>query len=611
LPQGESIKGFEFPKDPLTDRNNKADNQSTSPKPIFPFSPWRDSFVEQEGLYILSGGTPWRRDGEKSLHLVLKILKVLLLFVLVLGIGLITAWHSGHFEAVAIDLTLRTPMEENLQRQRGTPAGYPGRRPVDLTPFSLELDNRDAERTRALDDFLETATILDIQARLVAGTLTSTELAVHQLERIRRYDGYLQSVSEIDPQLLKAARELDAERSAGRVRGAMHGVPVLLKDNIASKGRLHTTAGAIGLRNLKTGFDAPLVRNLRENGALIVGKSAMSEWANYTSSTFANGFSALGGQVRNPYGDFDVSGSSSGSAVAVAAGLVTVAVGSETWGSLVFPASQNAIVAVKPTFGLVSNEGMIPIISSRDTAGPMARSVTDAAILLDVLVGSSGSSYQDALQAGGLAGLRLGLVSGRAEAMEGDDLLMDRAIAAIEGAGGVVVELPPTSIVSSALEFADFSFLANHEFARGVDAFLADTPSDIKTLADVIAFNKEDPSRRVPFGQDLLIGSVESSANFKEVEVTKERSERRARAAIDGLLKDAGADLLITMGPAIKVPFCAAGYPALNLPAGRRPSGEPVGLTFVGRSGEEALLIRAAFAFEQETRARSAPDLTQ
>jgi amidase len=538
-----------------------------------------------------------------------RVLKALALILTVLAGGLVAAWYSGQVEEAIIESAIRAPGEANRKRQLVTPPGYPGRRPVAMAAFEAKLDALGADRQHQLDDFLAAATIPDIQARLDEGTLTSVELTLHLLDRIRRYDERLQSVSEIDPNVLETARELDAERAAGRIRGPMHGIPVLLKDNISTAGALHTTAGAAALRDLQTGIDAPLVRNLREAGALIFGKGAMSEWANFTSSTLPNGFSALGGQVRNPYGAFDVSGSSSGSAVAVASGLVTVSVGSETWGSLVSPASQNAVVTIKPSFGLVSNEGMIPVVPSRDTAGPIARSVSDAAILLDALSGAAGMPYGKALRENGLSGLRLGVVSVRGEMTEGDDLVLSRALDAIEKAGGKVVRLAPSSLLDARFEVQDFGVLANHGFVRGVDAFLAGTSSEVRTLAEVIAFNEEDLVKRAPFGQDLLVGSMESTATDADVEETKAQSELRARETIGAWLEEGEADLLIAIGSAFNVPFCAAGYPALNVPAGARPTGEPVGLTFVGRAGDEALLIRAAFAFEQQTRARTAPDL--
>jgi amidase len=528
--------------------------------------------------------------------------------LITLAIGFAGAWYTGGVEAFLIARVVRATARENLERQYMTLDGYPGRRPVEWAPFAADLDAFDDARARELDEFLATATILDIQARMGAGSLSSSELTSYFLLRIRRFDSRLQSVTELDPDVLRAARELDAERAAGRVRGALHGIPVFLKDNIATAGALHTTAGAVALRDLRTLRDAPLVQNLRRAGALILGKTAMSEWANFTSTQLPNGFSAVGGQVLNPYGPFDVSGSSSGSAVAVAAGFVTVSVGSETWGSLVSPASQNAVVTLKPTHGLVSGEGVIPVIPSYDTAGPIARSVTDAAILLEALA-KQGAHYRDALDEKGLVGLRLGVQALRAELAEGDDAFRAVAMKAIEAAGAEVVVLPPGSLADVGTQVADFFVLANHSFVRGVDAFLAGTRSPVRTLADVIAFNDEDPATRVPFGQDRLVDSQESSTSEAEYTATQTRARERARESIDGLLEENDLDLLLTIGPAFFIPYSAAGYPALVVPVGQRPSGEPVGVTFVGRADSEALLIRAAFAFEQVTRARRAPEL--
>jgi amidase len=537
-----------------------------------------------------------------------RVLRVSGLLLAIVAIAFAAAWYSGRVEALLIARFIRAVAQENLERQLATPAGYPGRRPVELATFAPELDAIDQTRSRELEAFLTTATIPDIQERFQSGSLSATELTIHFLNRIRRYDERLHSVSELDPDVLQAARELDAERIAGNVRGPLHGIPVILKDNIAAGGALHTTAGAAALRELRTDRDAPLVQNLRRAGALILGKAAMSEWANFTSSQLPNGFSAVGGQVRNPYGPFDVSGSSSGSAVAVAAGLVAVSVGSETWGSLVSPASQNEVVTIKPSKGLVSGEDVIPIIPAYDTVGPMARSVTDAAILLEVLAGD-GAHYRDALDENGLAGLRLGVVGLRAEVSEGDNVLLSEVILAIEGAGAEVVTLPPGTLVDVRTEVDDFFALANHEFVRGVDAFLAGTRSRVRTLAEVIAFNEADPATRAPFGQDLLVGSQESAASEAEHTTRRERAQGQAREKIDGMLAGEDLDLLLAIGPPFYIPFCVAGYPALVVPGGRRDSGEPVGVTFVGRAGAEPLLIRAGYAFEQATNARRAPEL--
>jgi amidase len=296
-----------------------------------------------------------------------------------------TAWLTGLVDRIVIDRFVRRPQQQNLARQLEPPEGYAGRRALDFSPFTAPLAALRASRVRELDALLEKATIFDVQGSFERGELTAYELSLYFLARIQAHDGALHAATELDPGALDAAARLDTERSASGPRGPMHGIPVLLKDNISTAGALHTSAGAKALQDARPSRDAFVVRRLREAGAVILGKTALSEWANYMSDRLPNGFSSVGGQVRNPYGPFDVSGSSSGSAVAVAASFASASVGTETWGSLIFPASQNSVVAIKPSVGLASRDGILPIVGAQDTAGPMARNVTDAAILLDVL----------------------------------------------------------------------------------------------------------------------------------------------------------------------------------------------------------------------------------
>jgi amidase len=530
-----------------------------------------------------------------------------------------TAWLTGLVDRIAIDHFVRRPQQQNLARQLESPEGYAGRRALDFSPFSAPLAELRDSRARELDALLESATILDVQRSFQRGEFSAYELSLYFLARIRTLDGALHAVTELDPGALGAAERLDAERSASGPRGPMHGIPVLLKDNISSGGALHTTAGARALEDSRASRDAFIVRRLREAGAVILGKTALSEWANFMSVRLPNGFSAVGGQVRNPYGPFDVSGSSSGSAVAVASSLATVSVGTETWGSLIFPASQNSVVAIKPSVGLVSRDGILPMVGTQDTAGPMARNVTDAAILLGVLAAADANdgatsmtpkpvaSYADALDANGLKGRRIGVVRLRGDVTEGDGDLLAEARVALERGGAEVVALPPRSILSLRAELNDFYRLADHDFKRGVNAHLAAVSARVGSLSDVIAFNSEEPFTRAPFGQDLLIGAEQSQTTEADYRETSRRVRTRARNGIEGMLADHDVDMLVAISQPFYVPYAAAGYPALSVPAGHRESGEPVGLTFIGGYLEESELIRAAFAFEQLTRARRPP----
>lgn len=532
-----------------------------------------------------------------------------------------TAWCTGLVDRVLVDRFVRQPERENLARQLATPPGYAGRREPDFSPFEARLAKLGEVRARELDALIEDASIVDIQRSFERGRLSSEELVLYYVRRIRKYDGTLHSVSELDPDAIEVARRLDAERARGVLRGPLHGIPILLKDNIATGGALHTTAGAKALERVRAGDDAFLVRRLREAGAVVIGKTAMSEWANYMSSQLPNGFSSVGGQVRNPYGAFDVSGSSSGSAVAVAANFVTAAVGTETWGSLISPASQNSIVAVKPSVGLVSRAGIIPMVDSQDTAGPMTRNVTDAAILLEVLLGEDAddpatgratraeASYRGALHADGLMGRRVGVVRLRSEVIEGDGEMLEAALDVLKQCGAQLVELPPVSLLGVKADRDDFFVLADHDFRRGVGTFLEATKAPVRSLAQVIAFNAEDPETRAPFGQDLLIGAQESRTEDAQYRKRRARSIARSRERIDGWLTDHDLHMLVAIGMPFYLNYPAAGYPAVSVPAGYRASGEPVGLALIGGFLEERALIRAAFAFEKRARARRAPEL--
>ena len=528
------------------------------------------------------------------------------------------AWYSGLLDRVLVHRFIHQPQRENLARQLDMPTGYAGRREPDFSPFEPWIEQLGEPRAREIDALLEGASIVEIQRFFERGRLSSEELLLYYVRRIQKYDGTLHSVSELDPDAIEVARRLDVERARGGVRGPMHGIPILLKDNIATGGALHTTAGAKALERVRADRDAFLVRRLREAGAVVLGKTALSEWANYMSSHLPNGFSSLGGQVRNPYGEFDVSGSSSGSAVAVAANFVTAAIGTETSGSLISPASQNSVVSIKPSVGLVSRHGIIPVVDTQDTAGPMTRNVTDAAILLEVLSGEDASdpatlrtprpevSYRSALGAESLMGRRIGVVRLRGEGT--DDEMLDGALDVLEQCGAQLVELPPVSLLYLKADWDDFFLLANHDFRRGVGAFLEATKAPVRSLAEVIAFNAEDPETRAPFGQDLLIGAQESRTTDAEYRERRTQSAERARQRIDGMLADHDLELLVAIGMPFYVNYPAAGYPAVSVPSGYRASGEPVGLAFIGGFLEERTLIRAAFAFEQRVRARRAPE---
>ena len=483
----------------------------------------------------------------------------------------------------------------------------------------------------------EEATLDQLQAAMARGQLTSRALTAAYLDRIARLDRSgpeLRHVIETNPDALRLADELDAERRARGPRGPLHGVPVLLKDNVGTADRMTTTAGSLALEGSIAPRDAFVAARLRAAGAVLLGKANMSEWANFRSSHSSSGWSSRGGQARNPYAlDCNPCGSSSGSGAAVSANLCAVAVGTETDGSIVCPASANGVVGVKPTLGLVSRAGIVPLAHSQDTAGPLARSVRDAALLLGALVGvdpddpatagQKASDYAAGLQPGALKGARLGVVRKLFAFHEGVDELMERALDDLKRLGAELVdplELPHLGEYDQAE-----SEVLLYEFKADLDAYLAGLgpQAPVKSLAEVIAFNERHRERVMPyFGQDLMVQSQAKGPLSEPAYLAAVEKCRLARAGLDAALGGQRLDALVapTGGPAWKTdlvngdhfvgssssPAAVSGYPALTVPAGF-VHGLPVGLTLMGTAWSEARLLALAYDYEQATRHRQPP----
>ena len=510
----------------------------------------------------------------------------------------------------------------------GAEPTYTGKRTLDFSPFYAALRKLTPARVAALDKVLLTGNIHDIHALVEVGKLTFEQLVAYYVRRIKRYDvGRLQSVGELNPKALEIARERDAEWQTGKRRGALHGIPVLLKDNIGTGDGLHNTAGVKALEHEKADRDAFLVTRLREAGAIILGKANMSEWAYWMSSKAPSGFSANGGQVRNPYGKYDPSGSSSGSAVAAAATLAAVTVGSETTGSITSPSSANTVVGIKPSLGLVSRDRIIPICDHMDTAGPITRNVTDAAILLGALSGNDqgdmfaakatalhGKDFTADLKVDALRGARIGvpvpsdpsLPKKRTSFLQFDQRTLDT----LREAGAVLVEIP---VDLSITPFADseekpYTAVLSHGFRVGVNQYLATTNSRVKSVAEIIAFNQADAANRIPYGQDLVERSENSSLSDAEYHATAEKLAETRRIWIRKALTDYQLDALLSNGSNFSPIYCPPGFPALTVPAGYK-RGRPFGITFVGDYLSEPTLIRLGYAYEQHTKARRSPRL--
>lgn len=487
----------------------------------------------------------------------------------------------------------------------------------------------------AHDELVEERPLAELAADLAAGRVTSQQLVAAYLDRIARIDRAgpaLRSVIELNPDAADIARALDAERRAGRVRGPLHGVPVLLKDNIDTADRMATSAGSLALLGTRPAADAAVVQRLRAAGAVLLGKTNLSEWANIRSSTSTSGWSARGGLTRNPYAlDRNTSGSSSGSAAAAAASLCAAAVGTETDGSILSPASVCGLVGLKPTVGLVGGAGIVPIAHSQDTAGPMARSVRDCALLLGGLVEPGargvppGADYTAALNAGALRGARLGVVRQFFGVHDAIDAAMEQALQALRSAGAELVD-PVRLEGVEGLGEAELTVLL-YELKAGLDAYLAarGPAAPARSLAEVIAFNRRHAAEELAwFGQDLFL-KAQAKGPLTEAAYLAARARCLKVARTEGIQAVMAAhrlDALVapTGGPAWRTdlvvgdrylgsstsPAAIAGTPSLTVPAGWM-HGLPLGLNLFGRAHEEARLLALGHAFEQATRARRPP----
>jgi amidase len=490
---------------------------------------------------------------------------------------------------------------------------------------------------------LEEATIADLQQRMQSGRETSRSLVDKYLARIESIDKNgpaLHSVIEINPDARAIAYALDTERKSKGPRGPLHGIPILIKDNIATADRMMTTAGSLALEGATPPADAFLVSELRAAGAVILGKTNLSEWANFRSTHSSSGWSGRGGQTKDPYAlDRNPSGSSSGSAAATAANLCAIAVGTETDGSIVSPSSSNSLVGIKPTLGLISRMGIVPIAHSQDTAGPMARSVTDAALLLGVLAGVDPADpatkdaaakgrrdYTSSLEPAGLKGARLGVVRQRLMGYSAlADRLMDAAIAAMKAQGAIVVD-PADIPTLGQFEDSELEVLL-YEFKADLNKYLewVGPKAPVHTLADIVAFNERLDDREMPYFAQELMQRAQAKGPLTDPAylsaLAKDRALARARG-IDAVMDRYSLDALIapTGGPpwltdhangdyaenGSSTPAAVAGYPHITVPGGYA-FGLPVGISFFGRAWSEPTLIKIAYAFEQATKHRRPP----
>jgi len=482
------------------------------------------------------------------------------------------------------------------------------------------------------------ADLTSMQAAMEAGLIRSEDLVQVYLERIDRHDAALRCILEINLDAIAQAQALDEERRVRGSRGPLHGIPILLKDNIDTHDKMHTSAGSIALEDSFAPEDSFVAAQLRAAGAVLIGKTNMTEWANFMSSTMWAGYSSRGGLTLNPYGpgELFVGGSSSGSAVAVTANFAAAAIGTETSGSIISPSSQNGIVGLKPTVGLVSRSGIIPISQSQDSAGPMTRTVADAAILLSAITGVddrdpvtiTGASrayndYTPFLDADYLKQARIGIPRFYYKDLDPDRLnVIEDAIAVLRQAGAAIVD--PVEMPCERAEWD--THVLRHEFKHGLNAYLERLPADvpIHSLAELIEYNSLHADTALKYGQNILQWCDQVSGTLDDPAYLASREYSRSMSrefGIDYALQQHQLDALLFLGNEGGADLAArAGYPCITVPGGYAEAGiiapggyttkGPQGITFVGTAFSEPTLFKLAYGFEQATRHRRPPQLT-
>jgi len=513
------------------------------------------------------------------------------------------------------------------------------------SPSSSKKESTGDAAANKTDDFaLSEVTIDTLQEKMKSKEYTSrsiTEMYLKRIDEIDKNGPKLNSVIEINKDALNMADAMDKERAAGKVRGPLHGIPVLIKDNINTGDNMHTTAGASAIGDNFAKQDAFIAHKLREAGAVLLGKTNLSEWANFRSTHSTSGWSSRGGQTKSPYIlDRNPSGSSAGSGSAASANLCAIAIGTETDGSIVSPSSVNGLVGIKPTVGLWSRFGIIPISKTQDTAGPMARTVRDAAIMLGALAGedpqdvytltSKGkveADYTKFLNADGLKGKRIGVEKDGLKVSPAMDAIFKEALDTLKSKGATIVEV---DLYKQLKEIGKNSFtVLLYEFKDGVNKYLSEANSKVKSLADVIAFNKANEAKAMPFFKQEILeqANAKGGLDAKEYLDAVKKTTTITRNAIDKLLKDNKLDAITapTNGFAVCIdlvngdydngfgfssPAAMAGYPHITVPMGYA-YGLPVGISFISSAYKEADIITLGYAYEQASKKRVKPDFKE
>lgn len=483
---------------------------------------------------------------------------------------------------------------------------------INIDQFKSELTKMDDARFKSIDKLVVNANIKYIQNMYDIKQITCEELVTYYLKKIEKYDiNKLNSIIELNPDVIKIAKEKDS----GEKQGKLYGIPITLKGNIGTADKMHTTAGAYALKDSVLDKDSFVAQKLREEGAIILGKTNLSEWANYMSDKSSSGYSALGGQTHNVYGKYDVGGSSSGSAASVAGGFSVASIGTETAGSMIYPSSQNSVVGIKPSIGLVSRDTIIPIVKVQDTAGIVARNVDDTALILEAISGYDANDvdtkeaeqykedYTKYIDENSIKGLKVAIIKPLGARNEELDIIK-RIGKEFKDMGAKVIETK----FSDEANNIEMSKALEVGFKYDINKYLEMAKvKGINELKDIVEFNKKDLDNRAPYGQELLENSLEDKTSIEEYEKLINKNREKASKVIDDVLKN--ADVIISLSNQTSMVYAPAGYPALTVPAGYKTTGEPIGVTFVGSKFQEGKLIKIANIYEDNTKHRKDPNL--
>jgi amidase len=450
-----------------------------------------------------------------------------------------------------------------------------------ISPCKLVINVPEVENKYKLID----ETVESLQEKVKYGILTYEDIMVYYIDRINHHL-HLNALIELNQNALTEAKNKYYDPD----HDILYGIPILVKCNIGTDG-MKTSAGAAVLKDLKIS-DSEIIKQLKNKGAIILGKTNLSEWANFMSTSSSNGYSALGGQTHNPYGTFDVGGSSSGSAVAIACQLAPLAIGTETAGSIIYPASQNSVVGLKPTLGLVSQDKIIPISKNHDTAGPMTRTVKDCYYLLRGIAEVRNAVFKDNLK-----DISIGIITNEAVVTyyrKGDEIILNQCITDLESLGAKVSTV---DLDENAFETKVYDIL-KYEFREGVKKYLSLSDYQVKTLGDILAFNKKNMSNYAPYNHEIIKQAYEEFYDEEVINTQILENRKLTQNALEKALRK--YDILLSLSNYSTSVYAPAGYPALCIPAGYRVTGEPLGITMIAKANEDVKLLEFAYAYEKK-----------